>query len=1369
MNAGEERTVQRPAGRDESSQPSEPSSKDERVIRALHEYLAALEAGQTPDRAELLIRHADIADALADCLEGLEFVHGVGPELSQPGRPGRALEPSSPTAPQPEVALGDYRIVREIGRGGMGVVYEAVQLSLGRRVALKVLPFAAALDARQLQRFKNEAQAGAGLHHQNIVPIYTVGCERGVYYYAMQFIDGHSLAELIRERRLQDSRREDETTSVPGALDRSQAATAALGPTQRSPRSEVYFRAVAGLVAQAAAGLEYAHQRGVVHRDIKPANLLVDGRGNLWVTDFGLAHCQLQAGLTMTGDVVGTLRYMSPEQALGQRQQIDHRSDVYALGVTLYELLTLELPFTARDRQELVQQIVGDEPRRPRRLNAAVPVELEVVALKAMEKCAAERYSTAGELGDDLGRFLRHEPIRARRPTLLQWARKWARRHRPVVWSVTVVAGLIVLLVGGAGLSWWQKRAAANREVEQALDETLSLQAQGRWPEALAALRPARVLADSGAIGPTLHQRLGQRQKDLELANHLAEIRLLKAAGLAEGEFDEAKMASAYAKALRAQGLDWEALSPRQAAERIKGSSIREELVAALDHWAIVDRATGRHSGTAWKKLLATARAADPDVWRNRLRDALERGGREETAALKELAVSALTEPRLPATVVILGRALLQSGAVAQAATLLREAQRRHPDDFWINFELSISLATLKRPAWDDALRFSAAAVALRPQSPGMQVYLSFLLLGKGELDEAIAACHNAIRLNANSPEAFYNLGNAWLRKGAPDKAITAYRTAIHLEPDYPEAYSNLGLALGKKGALDEAIAACKEAIRLKRDLSGAHNNLAVVLERKGAQDEAIAACKEAIRLKPDSPEAFLNLALILDKKGTPVEAIAACKKAIEVRPNYAEAYNHLGLVLRKHGTLDETIAAFNMAIRFKPDYDAAYNNLGGSLLRKGALDEAIAACNQAIRLKPDYAAPHINLGHALVQKGALAEAIAAYKEAIRIEHDCPEAYYHLAKALAEQGALDEAIEAYQRAICLGPDDAAAYNSLGVALGKKGALDQAIAACLEAIRLAPEYPQAYFNLAVILEQKGAVDRAIVAYRLAICRKPDYAAAYNNLGGSLLRKGDLDEAIAACNQAIRLRQGFAEAYCTLGTAQLNQGRFREALATLQRGRQLGFRSPVWRQLSQRGIEQCRRLVVLDEQLARTLQGQRLPANPSERLALAEVCSYKHLSLTGARFYQEAFTAMPTLADDLAGNYRYNAACLAALAGTGQGKDVACLDQEQRAAWRRLALAWLRADMAAWTRRLMDGRPSARRAVQETLKRWLNDRDLAAVRGAAVGQLPGKEQPAWRLFWAEVEDTLAESQGRAVPQQIPIAGTNKMTIRGLTPPQ
>jgi WD40 repeat protein/serine/threonine protein kinase len=481
---------------------------DDALARVLDGYLRAIEAGDAPSPERLIAEHPAIADRLRACLASLRIV-------GQIGKSEVADRPADQSAESAEL-IGDYRVIRQIGRGGMGVVYEAEQVSLGRRVALKVLPFASALDHRQLQRFKIEAHAAALLHHTNIVPVFSVGSERGVHYFAMQYIEGRTLAAVIAELRAiagkepikepigaaatvdpaagsppPDHGRYElgrpssgSATSIGSNAKRpaDRATTAAAAgslSTDRSNRSPEFFRTVAQLGVQAAEALEHAHQNGIVHRDIKPANLLIDDRRNLWVTDFGLARFGEETGLTMSGDMLGTLRYMSPEQAMGRRCLIDHRTDIYSLAATMYELLTLQPVFDGQDRQDLLRQIAFDEPRPLARVNASVPVELETILHKALAKNPAERFDTAQEFADDLRRFLEDRPIRARRPSVVQRAAKFARRHRA---AMQVLAGALVVLAivsGIAAVTLWQ---ALGREREQRLraDDALTKETDAR-------------------------------------------------------------------------------------------------------------------------------------------------------------------------------------------------------------------------------------------------------------------------------------------------------------------------------------------------------------------------------------------------------------------------------------------------------------------------------------------------------------------------------------------------------------------------------------------------------------------------------------------------------------------------------------------------------------------------------------------------------------------------------------------------------------------------------------------------------------------------------------------------------------------------
>ena len=403
---------------------------EKRLILAVRDYMQELERGHHPDRREWLVRYPDIAGELNECLEGLNFVHEAADSIHSSLPPSEEVDPC-PWTGEP---IGDFQIIKEIGRGGMGIIYEAIQLSLNRRVALKVLPFAASIDSMCLQRFRQEAQAAAQLHHNNIVPIYAVGCDRGTHYYAMQLIDGLSLDRIVHQIRREcpsssrdatisdtislfplksevpnkDATKSAEESSLSESLAGLQDTTLAQSrgesmlshlsaefSTHRGKEKAKAYRAAVRLIAQAAEALEYAHNQGIIHRDIKPANLLVDTQHNLWITDFGLAHLHSEQNLTRTGDLVGTIRYASPEQVSGQKVLLDHRTDLYSLGATFFEVITLKPVFPGTNRHALLQQVLNNDPARPRSIDRAIPAELEIILLKLLNKNPAERYDSA--------------------------------------------------------------------------------------------------------------------------------------------------------------------------------------------------------------------------------------------------------------------------------------------------------------------------------------------------------------------------------------------------------------------------------------------------------------------------------------------------------------------------------------------------------------------------------------------------------------------------------------------------------------------------------------------------------------------------------------------------------------------------------------------------------------------------------------------------------------------------------------------------------------------------------------------------------------------------------------------------------------
>ena len=424
------------------------SNLDPGLIDIVDEITEMFAAGEEPQLDDLCSKYPHVAEPLRRLFPAIAMLATAGFSNSDAHFETSLSESTTPRT------LGDFKILRELGRGGMGIVYEAEQVSLGRRVALKILPLAAMLDAQQLARFKNESRAAAALRHPNIVGVHAVGVERGVHYYAMELIEGQSLASVIADIRsesdLQHRRlpaiSESRSSECAGEVDTKVAAQNAIS-TRLSHSGTGFHRTVAEIGIQAAEALEYAHDQGVVHRDIKPANLMINERGQVFITDFGLARIETDAGLTVSGDLLGTIRYMSPEQASGDAI-LDHRTDIYSLGLVLYELLTQCHAFNDTDRHQLLSKIADADPIAPCRINAAIPKDLETIVLKAIAKLPESRYVTAQAMSDDLQRFLDNRPVIARRAGRLENAWRWIRRaHRnPLTASLSLI--LLFLLLG---------------------------------------------------------------------------------------------------------------------------------------------------------------------------------------------------------------------------------------------------------------------------------------------------------------------------------------------------------------------------------------------------------------------------------------------------------------------------------------------------------------------------------------------------------------------------------------------------------------------------------------------------------------------------------------------------------------------------------------------------------------------------------------------------------------------------------------------------------------------------------------------------------------------------------------------------------
>jgi serine/threonine protein kinase len=408
----------------------ESQTSEERFDDLVELVTQRLEAGESVDPGNYLQFGPALVERLRRLLPTLQALASLQLAPSSESR-------SAPTKLGPSVApakdLGDFQLAEELGRGGMGIVFAAEQRSLARRVAVKVLSSASLLSDVALDRFRTEVRAAASLAHEHIVPMYAVGCERGIHFYAMKFIDGCTLADVIRERREGEARerelREGEAPAEPRPADDTIPLNNAALVTRAIQGETDWYRSIARLGMQAARALAHAHSQGIVHRDVKPSNLLIDQRGRLWLSDFGLARLEMDAGLTRTGDLLGTLRYMSPEQALGQCSELDARADIYSLGATLYECLTLEPAIRSAKRSEIIRQAADPHIPRLRSHDPHIPESLERIILQCLRTDPAERYKSAQNLADELERFLHGEKVQAKLPSPYQRARQWVARH----------------------------------------------------------------------------------------------------------------------------------------------------------------------------------------------------------------------------------------------------------------------------------------------------------------------------------------------------------------------------------------------------------------------------------------------------------------------------------------------------------------------------------------------------------------------------------------------------------------------------------------------------------------------------------------------------------------------------------------------------------------------------------------------------------------------------------------------------------------------------------------------------------------------------------------------------------------------------
>jgi serine/threonine protein kinase len=646
--------------------------------------------------------------------------------------------------------IGPYKLLQQIGEGGMGIVYMAQQdHPVQRTVALKIIK--PGMDTSQvIARFEAERQALALMDHPNICHVLDAGTTTptdagypGRPYFVMELVKGTPIIQYADEHRLT--------------------------PRQRL---ELFIP-----VCQA---IQHAHQKGIIHRDLKPTNVLVadyDNHPVPKVIDFGVAkaigqHLTEKTLFTQFGQIVGTVEYMSPEQAKLNQLDIDTRTDIYSLGVLLYELLTGETPF---DRQRLrsaafdeVLRIIREEdpPKpstrlstaaqlpmiaanrgsEPKRLTCALRGELDWIVMKALEKDRNRRYDTANGLARDVERYLRDDPVEACPPSASYRFGKFVRRNKTTLAATSAILFLLVLF--GAGVGWMSRDRAVRQQVvedaaSRALKEADELQGRDKWQEALTAAERAQAALASGEAGAQLQQQINERVLDLRMIQRLEELRLEIG-----DDLDSENRDRAYARVFTELGIDADSLSPSEIAERIRrrpATAVR--MAAALDHWSKVRRdKLLRQKGdpATWKRLLEAAQLADPDSWRDKLRQMI---AQEDLNGLRQLAKTA-DVPTLPAqSLDLLANALVFGGDRQACVECLRRVQREHPGDVIINFDLAFHLSDSPSPPWNDVVRYFQAALAARPQSGRLHQDFAFTLLKAGQLDEARAMVFRALAL----------------------------------------------------------------------------------------------------------------------------------------------------------------------------------------------------------------------------------------------------------------------------------------------------------------------------------------------------------------------------------------------------------------------------------------------------------------------------------------------------------------------------------------------------------------------------------------------------------------------------------------------
>jgi tetratricopeptide (TPR) repeat protein len=1008
-------------------------SVDQRVLEALRRYEALQEQGQTATPEELC---RDCPELVPEVRRRLDLLRAPPaptrastqmdlPSLSPAKRPSPTM--ARQTAPDPAPEGTRYRPLRLHARGGLGEVLLAHDEELHREVALKRMQAHCAYDRDSRRRFLLEAEVTARLEHPGIVPVYgLVHDEAGQPSYAMRFIEGETLKDaLIAFHAANQSGRDpgERTLALRKLLGDFVSVCKAVGYAHS--RGVVHR----DLKPQNVMLGKYGEVLVVDWGLAKSVEGLPDGRAG--GEDTPTLQAETDEG-TRLGTVLGTPEYMSPEQAEGRGHLLPSAGDIYSLGGMLYVVLTGCVPFQGANILETLGKVRRGEFLPPRQVNSDVPRPLEAICLKAMSRQAHDRYETALDLAEDVERWLADEPVTAYREPWTVRAGRWVRRRRTLVTSVG--AALLVLVLGVVAVAWWYEQQQAQRDREEVLrlaerdkeralrlSETrssveLALQEATTHGERIRALvnNPASWQTTLAAALSAVKRAETLLAREPELTNGTLGDRVRQLRARLDADEKDRVLVAAFEDVL----FKWSQFDPRY-----KWDAAYQDLRGALARWGLPLAGLPVESASvliqqrpkelqpqlaailfrclSWipikekeeqQWLARVLVAADPDPWRQQVREAVMTANAKRFQQLVN-EVDVTGQP--VALLVAVAQSPLLEGKPGRMA-LLRRAQQGHPQDFWVNFELAVRLLahvhprTAARtarppelPAVEDAIRFSTAAVAVRPQSPIAHFNLGLALYGKGDLAGAVACYRKAIGLDFKFPPAHVFLAFALEAQGDRKGAIAHYRKVLELDPRFALAHGRLANALHDQGHFKEAIDHYRKALDADPNSAQVHCGLGSALRATKDLVGAIDHYHKAINLDPKYAKAHYGLGLALVDQGNLKEAIASYRRALAIDPGYALAHLGLGTALGAQGNLKEAIACFKKTLELNPREALAHYNLGRALLIQGDRKGTIAHLQQAIALDPKLADAYGVLGPTLLVEGRFAEARASSQRAL--------------------------------------------------------------------------------------------------------------------------------------------------------------------------------------------------------------------------------------------------------------------------------------------------------------------------------------------------------------------------------------------------